>query len=288
MQPGGSITLEDGAQLKATNSVPVNVQKGTSAGIWQAIAPPVGLKCGIANAKNLTSSDYDLMRYDEASATWQNQKAGDDAEGFDTLESGRGYIYRRADSRDLAYHGNTVVGNVPFALSSSCADNGLAGFNLVGNPYTHNVNLNRAYYTLAADGTWQAHPDGGTLLVGQAALVHAAYNGETLTFTPFGSTPGAKGQLPPLPKALILNENDNDNQNDNSQLSIVNSQFAHISGDHIIIEGTGLLSVFDIMGRLLFNFEIQNSKFEIQNSAFPATGIYILRLGEKSQKIVIK
>ena len=49
----------------------------------------------------------------------------------------------------------------------------------------------------------------------------------------------------------------------------------------------GTLQVYAIMGRRLFDFEIRNSKFEIHNSVFPAAGVYILRLGEKTHKIVI-
>ena len=284
MQAGGSITIEDGAQLKATNSVPVHVQKHIGAPSWQAIAPPVGLKCGIADAKNLTGGDYDLMRYDEASATWENQKEGSEATGFDTLESGRGYIYRCADSRNLAYRGNTVAGNVPCTLSSACADGNLAGFNLIGNPYTHNVNLNRAYYTLAADGTWQAHLNGGTLTVGQAALVHATTDGEELTFTPSGSTLGAKGYLPPLPKALCFNGDCNDSNNQAITQSS-NLPLIHIDGDRLTVEGDGMLQVYDVMGRRILSSPVANGSYRL-----PYPGVYMVRIGEHpaSKVVVVK
>ncbi|MBR6844612.1 MAG: T9SS type A sorting domain-containing protein [Bacteroidales bacterium] len=48
------------------------------------------------------------------------------------------------------------------------------------------------------------------------------------------------------------------------------------------------MQVYAIMGHRLFDFEIRNSKFEIHNSVFPAAGVYILRLGEKTHKIVIR
>ena len=75
---------------------------------------------------------------------------------------------------------------------------------------------------------------------------------------------------------------------DNSQSSTTNSQFAYRSDDDIVITGIGTLQVFDILGRQLFTKEITtfNSQFSISN--FPGSGVYILRLNDQTQKIVIK
>ena len=64
--------------------------------------------------------------------------------------------------------------------------------------------------------------------------------------------------------------------------------FAYWNGNAWVVEGEGTLQLFDALGRQVFNVELRNSNFEIQNSKFPAAGVYILRLGEKSQKIVVK
>ena len=74
----------------------------------------------------------------------------------------------------------------------------------------------------------------------------------------------------------------------NSQWSMVNGQFAYHDGDRIVIDGSGTLEVYDLMGRKLFDVDIHNSQFEIHNSKFPAAGVYILRLGGQTQKIVIR
>ena len=120
--------------------------------------------------------------------------------------------------------------------------------------------------------------------VGQGALVYTDEAlGETLTFyaaTRSTNASSSKG-LPPLPKAFNFD-------NRNSNFGIQNSQFARQEGESLIITGTGTLQVFDIMGRLLFNFLIQNSKFEIPISKFPSSGVYILRLGGKTQKMVVR
>ena len=66
--------------------------------------------------------------------------------------------------------------------------------------------------------------------------------------------------------------------------------FAFISNGNIIINGTGTLQMFDILGRQVYSHE-SNSAFSIQHSAFPA-GVYVLRLingdNVRTQKIVVK
>ena len=65
------------------------------------------------------------------------------------------------------------------------------------------------------------------------------------------------------------------------------STFAFQTDNGMLIEGTGTLQAYDVMGRQLFVREVA-SQLSIPKSQFPGTGVYILRLGEKSQKIVIK
>lgn len=66
-----------------------------------------------------------------------------------------------------------------------------------------------------------------------------------------------------------------------------NGFFAFQAGDHLLIEGSGTLQVFDVMGRQLFIREV-SGQLSLPNTQFPGPGVYILRLGEKSQKLVIK
>lgn len=62
--------------------------------------------------------------------------------------------------------------------------------------------------------------------------------------------------------------------------------FAYLDGDNIVVTGEGLLQVYDAMGSCLLSKDI-NSSFIIPHSSF-SSGVYMLRLGEKSQKIVIR
>ena len=65
-------------------------------------------------------------------------------------------------------------------------------------------------------------------------------------------------------------------------------RFARWDGDRLVVSGEGTLEAYDVMGRKISEFGIRNSETSINKSTFPGTGVYILRLGGESQKIVIR
>ena len=278
--PGGNVVIN----MHALQSI------GTT--VWYAIATPMhddGQDYeSIVNVANLTTDNYDLLRYDEASGTWENQKANGGATGFSTLEPGRGYIYRCSDARTLTYTGvPNSEESYSVSLTASSAAGDLKGFNLVGNPYPFSVTMYRPFYSLGADGIWQAHASGESLEAGQGALVYATSN-ETLTFyAATRSTNSGMDALPALPKALCLGGNGDDPSNHAISQS-VNLPFAHQDGNSIVVTGTGTLQAYDIMGRLLFRMELNTEHLTLNTSLFPSAGVYLLRLGSQSQKIVIR
>ena len=174
---------------------------------WYAISSPmhdIGHDyLGLSNVTGLTNGSYDLFRYNESTGTWENQKYSvGTAAGFSTLESGRGYIYRRANDATLTFSGEPNTGSFTNSLTSSCADNDLKGFNLIGNPYPHAIykggafpatGLSDGYYSLEPDGTWYAREDSDPIAMGQAVLVQASST-LSLVFTNNSSVPseGAK------------------------------------------------------------------------------------------------
>ena len=238
-----------------------------------------------ANVDDLDADAYDLYRYDEASGTWQNVKSS----SFN-LEPARGYIYRCNDSRALTHKGDpNNAASYSIALTATPSAGGpadLQGFNLVGNPYPFRVLLDRAFYSLNTDGSWTAHPYGDSLDVGQGALVHAA-TAETLIFyrdTRSTNAGASARSLPPLPKGLCLGMS----SEVGGVSSEVQGRFAAVDGDNIVVTGTGTLTAYDLMGRELFRREMKNEELRMKNSAFPGTGVYLLRLGAQTQKIVIR
>ena len=159
---------------------------GIGANSWYAISAYTNGGYDLTTDDLFTSEycNYDLYRYDEATATWENYKNSH----FTSLEPGRGYIYRR-DSYMSFDFGTANEGNFTseYALSntSTCPDNNnLKGFNLIGNPYQHSIykgedfdedgSLDVGYYSLNRDGSWLAHLDDDPIEVGQGVLVRVS------------------------------------------------------------------------------------------------------------------
>lgn len=65
-----------------------------------------------------------------------------------------------------------------------------------------------------------------------------------------------------------------------------NSIFAYQNGTDIIVNGEGELQVFDLMGRIIMHKRIEG--VETLHEMSITTGVYILKLNEKNQKIVIR
>lgn len=165
----------------------------------------------IANGTNLATGTYDLFRYNERYMTWENYKARS-TNGFTTLEVGRGYIYRIGGTSNatLRYRGvensgdisSIVYNSKPVPLGSKNANDIQYGFNLIGNPYPHQVYygaginsslLNMSfYYTLEPNGSWHIHSvnENRPIGTGEAILVQAIQASEPfLTFTDNANAP---------------------------------------------------------------------------------------------------
>ena len=69
------------------------------------------------------------------------------------------------------------------------------------------------------------------------------------------------------------------------------ASFAFISNGNIIVNGTGTLQVFDVLGRQVFTKELSTANYQLSTANFP-TGVYVLRLIQgddvKTQKIVVR
>ncbi len=70
-----------------------------------------------------------------------------------------------------------------------------------------------------------------------------------------------------------------------SSASTVSDVFAYQSGDEIIVSGEGELQVFDMMGRMISTRRVTGVETVEKPSQ---TGVYIFKLNEKTQKIVVR
>ena len=199
----GSITIEEGGQLyceTARGEVTVRKEIIGYAGqqitdngqqtSWYTIASPLKEVIDLSNSNTfITSTPFDLYRYDEPSHTWQNAKPGEGSTNFQTIESGRGYLYANAENTTLEFKGNINTEDVNYTLTAQ--GEVLNGFHLVGNPYTHDISFNHlstdaelanGYYVLNGEGAWGATlgNEGDVIKVGQGALIKTTSDG-TLT-----------------------------------------------------------------------------------------------------------
>lgn len=202
-----NIYIADGGQLYA-NSVVATVAKdiedanSKDAGDhWYAISSPVNdgtnSSIPVGDVTYLTSGPagfaYDMFSYDEEHMLWLNQKDNGGAAGFLVMNVGQGYLYRNS-GQTLEFPGETNTGNISYTLSKK-SEGKLSGFNLLGNPYPHDITLNYLTYTgggdnlsgclvLSNQGAWETklgatdkiHPTQGFLVQsdvdGKVATIH--------------------------------------------------------------------------------------------------------------------
>ena len=213
------LIIEDGGQVITTSAgVKAKVEKeiekfSNIAPIdnWYLISSPINSPA-ITSATNLitvnpdmvvTTPGYDLYRFNEGTTAtdanglllqWENYRAGH--ADFTTLENGRGYLYRNSHDYTISMEGTLNVAGVNYTLSNS-ATNVLRGFNIVGNPYSHNVvkgtagtgvaipntRLENNYYVLNPDGcTWDLTSD-GTVIPPLAGILVQATTAGTLAIS---------------------------------------------------------------------------------------------------------
>ncbi|MBR6092835.1 MAG: InlB B-repeat-containing protein [Bacteroidales bacterium] len=195
------LVVEDGGQLICSNSVAATVKRTTkewnendqTAKGWYAISSPVN---NVAIA-DFAKGTHNVYSYDEPTHYWNEYRSEDVAyPSFLTLENGRGYLYRSTEA-NIEFAGDVNVDDATYTLTYTPAAGNLAGFHLIGNPYTHNIYkganaainsdyLTEGLYTLNVNGGWDPGTDNSTVIApGCAVLVQttAAGEGQTLTIT---------------------------------------------------------------------------------------------------------
>lgn len=173
-----NLVLEDGAQLvhnsegvKATvkkTIAPYTVQQNQGndeTNGWHFIASPVIESIEPSEDNGLLSGNYDLYLYEEHTHMWRNHKEHivdgtnqNAASGF-LLNYKQGYLYANSTSNTLQFAGTLTPSDNTVSISNlSYSSSTLTGFNLVGNPYTHNVTSYAGYNVV--DNCYRMNEDG--------------------------------------------------------------------------------------------------------------------------------
>ena len=79
----------------------------------------------------------------------------------------------------------------------------------------------------------------------------------------------------------------NPNQDDPNGGNYNGDGFAYNDGHGWIVNGEGLLQLIDVTGRVLYAEQLHGDMNRVYLNKY-AAGVYVLQLGDKSQKIVIK
>ena len=152
--------------------------KGTEAEGWYTISSPVGTVYH-TDVVGLLNGTHDLYYYNEEEMMWENVKDTDD-NAYTTLQKGQGYLYANSVNTDLLFKGPLNTAAVTYSISYT-EGNSLAGFNLIGNPFTYNItksnmsgaSLAEGFYTLSNQGAWQTNAESATIAPMQGALIKA-------------------------------------------------------------------------------------------------------------------
>jgi hypothetical protein len=176
----GGLVVADGGQLVYTNTsfhVSAKVQRNIEAAEskddvygWYTIASPVNDAVISTNTTLKTTNsepyDYDLMMYDEPNHYWRSYRSETASTYFedDKMVNGLGYLYRNANNVTVEFTGPIHSGDVTCSVTNS--GDLLPGFNLIGNPFTHditfgNISLSAGSaltggYVLNKAGSWGA------------------------------------------------------------------------------------------------------------------------------------
>lgn len=207
MSEQGAIFIEKGIQFVYTGtpvtvSVYKEIQKAPDASAstatgWYTISSPVNNPDIITGTTLITSTsapyNFDLLRYDEPSHYWESYTDNTyNGHTYSNLDNGRGYLYRHAKDVTIEFTGltnNTVTYSVTNNGGSATE---LPGFNLIGNPFTHNITLGNISlsagdalsggYVLNKSGAWTAVTSSSVISPCQGVLVQVTDNA-TATFS---------------------------------------------------------------------------------------------------------
>ncbi|MCR4847800.1 MAG: leucine-rich repeat domain-containing protein, partial [Bacteroidales bacterium] len=168
---GGADNLiinEGGQLLNPSSGVNGTLKKqitgyGTSEDGWYTIAAPIYAGMPV---NTLITDTYDLYYYDEPSHYWMNQK--DATNNLNALNPAQGYLYASQAGRTVSLAGQLNPSNAELSIPVTYTSGNLAGFNLVGNPYTNNINIG----DVKVNGTAQTafcRAEGGSSLVAYVA-----------------------------------------------------------------------------------------------------------------------
>ena len=220
-----TITIKDGGELYHNNAVySATMEKeivgattwgpGTTAlDGWYVISNPLSYTSYTPTSTSYVTNlapeavggvpQFDLYKYMESSINWYNYQAH--SSGY-YLTRGIGFLYSRHDNATISFMSGTYyslpVADVTPTITYTAANGEMAGWNLLGNPFSHSItwdnivstNVNATgYYKLGFDGAWTTDPSTTTTIKPmEGFLVKATAASPTITIK--NAAPSSKGR----------------------------------------------------------------------------------------------
>ena len=205
-----SIVLNEGAQVYHSYALETtivrNIASKTSG--WGTLSAPTATGNVVFN----TTGRHDFYKYEEsANLEWVFVDVEENAY---TMQPGRGYLYANKEDVVASFTGALNMAAVNYVLSCTNkeTDNELSGLNMIGNPFTHNINVNHldgeiaeAFYSVATSGAWVANVEESIAPL-QAVLVQTNVAGNLAIKKAATTRAASEGSL----KINVANKNYND------------------------------------------------------------------------------
>ncbi len=206
-----SIVLNEGAQVYHSYALETTIVRniaGTASG-WGTLSAPTATGNVVFN----TTGRHDFYKYEEsADFEWVFVDVEENAY---TMQPGRGYLYANKKDVVASFTGALNMAAVKYVLSCTDkeTDKELSGLNMIGNPFTHNINVNHldgeiaeAFYSVATNGAWVPNVEESIAPL-QAVLVQTDAKGTlTIKKTATRERGVSEGSL----KINVANKNYND------------------------------------------------------------------------------
>lgn len=207
-----SIVLNEGAQVYHSYALETTIVRNIerSASGWGTLSAPTATGNVVFN----TTGRHDFYKYEEsAKYEWVFVDVEENAY---TMQPGRGYLYANKEDVVASFTGALNMAAVNYVLSCTDkeTDKELSGLNMIGNPFTHNINVNHldgeiaeGFYSVAKSGAWVANVEGSVIAPLQAVLVQTKVAGNLAIKKAATTTRAAsEGSL----KINVANKNYND------------------------------------------------------------------------------
>ena len=202
---------------------------GTTPGGWYFIASPiqgtidpstVGLITdNLGSTATTANATYDLYKYDatNTSTPWINYRAHTD--NF-VLANGAGYLYANAAGQTFEFSGEIN----PYSTTDNKVTLANTGWNLIGNPFSCAVTVDKAFSELN-NGTAVSNQSAGSTIYPCRGIAVYGNAGDEVTFAkPVVNTPGPSNLNIVLAQQIVTRSSSNEAIIDNAVISFNESE----------------------------------------------------------------